>query len=114
MAVFANQALGSVAPVVLTTSDVDFYVVPTGNKTIVNTVSLANHSGTFQTARVFFVPSGGAVGTQTAYIFDTSVPANETIDMHPGHVIHAAGKITARAGGAETITIHLSGIEITP
>ena len=75
-------------------------------------VSIANTTGAAINVRVFLVPSAGAAGTGNAFLYDVSVPANNTLQYNGIEVLNAGDTIQIQAASAG-LTIIASGAEAT-
>ncbi len=86
------------------------YTVPTGIRTEVMDICIANTSSSDLNCWLHFVPSGGAATTDNAFFPYVSIPAKTMVNWIGVQVLNAGDFI--RAIGSNTgMTIHVSGDE---
>lgn len=89
----------------VTASPVAIYTVDTNNRSAVQDIHICNTTAAAITIRVF---AGAAAGTGNALFYDTSIPANFTVQWTGFQVLNAEEKITVSAS-ALGLTITISG-----
>ena len=93
-----------------TGSGTTVYTVPTGFKTDVLDIVIANTGATSINFSLHFVASGGSASTSNALFKDVAIPGNTTI--HWGGMQNlSAGKFIQCIGSATGITVTVSGEE---
>jgi len=96
----------------ITTSVTTLYTVPASTRTLLKEFSIANTTAAAINVRVFLVPSAGTAGTSNAFLYDVSIPANNTIQYNGIEVLNAGDTIQIQAASAG-LTIIASGGEAT-
>jgi hypothetical protein len=96
----------------ITTSVTTLYTVPASTRTLLKEFSIANTTAAAINVRVFLVPSAGSAGTSNAFLYDVSIPANNTIQYNGIEVLNAGDTIQIQAASAG-LTIIASGGEAT-
>ena len=87
------------------------YTVPTGFKTEVNQIDIANTTGSPVTCAIHLVPVGVAVGTTNMLFPTVTVPAN-TLVQWTGIQHLNVGDFIQGIGGASGITVNITGDEL--
>lgn len=88
------------------------YTVPASTQTIISTLSICNQASSGGTYRIAVRPSGAAIATQHYLVFDSTVPANDTISLTLGVSIGATDVISVYASSA-SMSFHAYGVEVT-
>ena len=96
----------------ITTGVTTLYTVPASTRTLLKEFSIANTTAAAINARVFLVPSAGSAGTSNAFLYDVSVPANNTLQYNGIEVLNAGDTIQIQAASAG-LTIIASGAQAT-
>ena len=96
----------------ITTGVTTLYTVPASTRTLLKEFSIANTTAAAINVRVFLVPSAGSAGTSNAFLYDVSIPANNTIQYNGIEVLNAGDTIQIQAASAG-LTIIASGGEAT-
>ncbi len=96
----------------ITTSVTTLYTVPASTRALLKEFSIANTTGAAINVRVFLVPSGGTAGTANAFLYDVSVPANNTLQYNGIEVLNVGDTIRTQAASTG-LTIIASGAEAT-
>lgn len=93
-----------------TGSGTTIYTVPTGYKTDVLDMFIANTGTSSVTLSLHFVASGGSASTSNAVFKDVSINGNTTIHW-TGIQTLSSGKFIQAIGSATGVTITISGSE---
>jgi hypothetical protein len=96
----------------ITTAVATLYTVPTSTRALLKELSIANTTGAPINVRVFLVPSAGSAGTGNAFLYDVSVPGNNSLQYNGVQVMNAGDTIQVQAASAG-LTISASGAEAT-
>lgn len=99
-----------IGPTVLANAAATLYTVPTGSTVIVRHIRVANTTGGAVTATL----SIGADAAGTRLLPALSVAANSVYDWTGFLVVNSAEIIQGFAGAATSLTITISGVEVTP
>lgn len=86
------------------------YTVPTGIRTEVLDINIANTAAVTLTCALHLVPVGGTAGTTNTLFPTVSIPAN-TLIQWTGIEILNAGDFIQGIGSAAGITVNISGSE---
>ena len=86
------------------------YTVPTGMRTEVLDLCIANTTSGALTAAIYFVPTGASATTANMLFPTVSVPANTLIQWTGSQVLNA-GDFVQGIGSAAGITVNISGLE---
>lgn len=86
------------------------YTVPTGIRTEVMDINLANTTGAPLTAGIYLVPTGGSAGTTNA-LFPTVTIQPYSMVQWTGVQVLNAGDFIQGIGSAAGITVNVSGNE---
>lgn len=91
------------------------YTAPTGVRTIVDKFTVTNTTAGAVTITIKVVPSGGAAGASNVITQTASVAANSvyTAPEMVGQILNAGDFISTLASAAASLTIRISGREIT-
>jgi hypothetical protein len=112
MAVINPKAL--VASQQLTNSNATYYTA-TNTRAIIDKMTLCNTTGGPITATIDLVDSGGSAGVTERIISARSLAAGETYTCPEavGHILNAGDTIQGLASANTSITIRVSGREVT-
>lgn len=94
----------------ITTGVTTLYTVPASTRTLLKELNISNTTAAAINVRVFLVPSAGAAGTTNAFLYDVSVPANNSLQYNGVQVMDAGETIQVQAASAG-LTITASGAE---
>jgi hypothetical protein len=103
------KVLGQSAPSATTNTDV--YTVGAGKQAVVSTITVCNRAATVATYRIAVRPNGATLANQNYIVYDTQVPANDTISLTLGITVDAADVVTVYASSAN-LSFNLFGTEI--
>ena len=87
------------------------YVVPTGFRTEVLDINIANTGATGLTCGLHLVPVGGSAGTTNALFGTVSIPAYTTLQWTGIQVLNAGDFIQGIGSGAG-LTVNITGTEV--
>jgi hypothetical protein len=105
-----HKVLGQSSPVAATLTTL--YTVPGSTQTICSTLSICNQASTAATYRVAVRPAGATVAAQHYLVYDSSIPANDTITLTLGLSLATTDIISIYAS-TNTLSFHAYGVEIT-
>ena len=91
----AYKVLGQAVP--LANTQTNIYVTPTGNSTVISTVTVCNQSTSGTTFCVAVQKSGAALSSQHYVNFNTPLPANDTITLTLGITMSASDILSANS-----------------
>lgn len=103
------KVLAQSAPSATTATDI--YTVASATQVVISTITVCNRAGTSATYRIAIRPNGATLANQHYIVFDSTVPANDTISLTIGITADAADVVTVYASSAN-ITFNLFGTEI--
>ncbi len=86
------------------------YTVPTGMRTEVKDIVVANTTGSPIDASLHLVPVGGSASASNAFFSAVEIPANTTVSWCGVQVLNAGDFIQGIGSGAG-LTVHISGDE---
>lgn len=86
------------------------YTVPTGYRTEINDVIVANTTAGSLDFRMHFVSSGGSAATSNAIYYDVQIPANTTVQLTCNQILNT-GDFVQAVGSSAGLTVTLSGNE---
>jgi len=96
------------------TSDTTRYTVPASTYTILKEVVICNTTGGAVTFDMALVPSGGSVADATRIIRNASIDPYTTVIFKFSQVMEVSDFISTKAGAATSLTVTISGAEVTP
>ena len=105
-----HKVLGQVNPAAATLTTL--YTVPASTSVIVSTLAICNQAATAATYRLAVRPAGAAVAAQHYLVYDSIVPANDTITLTLGLTLAATDVVSVYAS-ASTLSFHAYGVEVT-
>lgn len=88
------------------------YTVPSSTQAIVSTLNICNISTTGTTYRIAVRPTGEAIANKHYLVYDSSIPANDSIALTLGLSLGASDIVSVYAGTAN-LSFSLYGVEIT-
>ena len=104
------KVLGQVAPAAATATTL--YTVPAATSTVISTLNVCNRASTTDTFRIAVRPAGATLANQHYIAFDTTVPANDSVNITAGISLAATDVITVQ-GATANLTFTVFGAEIT-
>jgi len=107
---FSYQILGQTSPAA--TTNTDLYTVPAGNSAIASTLAVCNQNSSAITYRVAARKSGAALSTNHYIIYNSTIPANDTVTLTFGMSLSATDVITIYANTA-SVSFTLFGTQVT-
>lgn len=105
----AYKVLGQIAPAANTQTNI--YVTPTGNSTVVSTVTICNQGTSTTTFCIAVQQSGAALSSRHYVNFNTPLPANDTITLTLGITMSASDILSANSASG-TVSFSAFGSEI--
>ena len=106
----AYKVLGQTAPSATTATGL--YTVPSATEAVVSSVSICNRGASAGTFRIMVRPDGATLSNQHYFVYDATIPANDTIVMTVGLTLDATDVLEVYASSAD-MTFHAYGSEIT-
>ena len=106
----AYKVLGNINPTA--TTNTTLYTVPATTSTIVSTINICNQAATSGTFRIAIRPAGASIAASHYIVYDTTIPANESIALTMGITLATTDVITAYASSA-TMSFLAFGTEIS-
>ena len=104
------KVLGQSAPAATTATTL--YTVPASTSTVISTINVCNRTTTADTFRIAIRPAGATLATSHYIAYDTSVLANDSINITAGISLATTDVVTVYAGTAN-LTFTAFGAEIT-
>lgn len=104
------KVLGQSSPAA--TTDTSVYTVPTGNQSVVSTISVCNRASTAATFRIAIRVSGDSLTDNQYLYYDKEVGANDTLPISMGITLSAADIISVYASSAD-LSFNIFGTEIS-
>lgn len=89
------------------------YTAPASTKTIVKEIVVCNVTAGPITLDVALVPNAGSAGVTNQIIAGHNIPANTTVTYTYSQVLATGAFISAKASVAASLTVTISGVEIT-
>jgi len=105
----AYKVLGQIAPASNTQTNI--YVTPTGNSTVVSTITVCNQSTSGTTFCIAVQRSGAALSSQHYVNFNTPLPGNDTITLTLGITMGATDILSANSASG-SVSFSAFGSEI--
>ena len=93
------------------TTNTDVYTVGSGKSAVVSTITVCNRAASSATYRIAIRPAAATLANQHYIVYDTTVPANDTISLTLGVTLAATDVVTVYASTAN-LSINLFGAEI--
>ena len=113
MATYTPKRLVDPFQVTTSSSSAVYTVSVSGSTTVIKEVLVTNPTATPATISVFMVPSGGSAGNSTAVIPGITVAGNSILRVPMSAVMNYNDAIRASASAGSTLTLTVSGVEIT-
>jgi len=104
-----DKVLAQSAPSATTNTDV--YTVGSGKQAIISTITVCNRAASTATYRIAIRPNAATLANEHYIVYDTQVPANDTISLTLGITVDAADVVTVYASTAN-LSFNLFGTEI--
>jgi hypothetical protein len=113
MATSSYKILGQLAAASQQANTEAVYTVPStpGTEAVISTITVCNRGTVSTTYRLAVRPDGTAVANQHYIVYDSTVPANDTITLTLGVTMNASDVLGAYAGNAN-LTFNAFGAEI--
>jgi hypothetical protein len=92
------------------TTNTDVYTVGSGKSAVVSTITVANRS-TSATYRIAVRPLGATLANQHYIVYDSTVPANDSIALTLGVTLAATDVVTVYASSAD-LSFNVFGAEV--
>jgi hypothetical protein len=105
-----HKVLGQSNPAAATLTTL--YTVPGSTQSICSTLTICNQAATAATYRVAIRPAGATLAAQHYLVYDSSIPANDTITLTLGLSL-ATTDIVSIYASTSTLSFHVYGVEIT-
>lgn len=86
------------------------YTVPSGIRTEVNDICIANTSSGVLSLALHFIPTGGSASISNMVFPDVDIPAKTLIQWSGAQLLNAGDSIKG-IGSGSGITINISGVE---
>ena len=109
---YTNTKLAN--PATLTTSPVVYYTVPANSRTILTAMTVVNYATGSVSMSLHLVPSGGSADNTNVLLPNVAISANSLANFNLGQILLVGDSISAYASVSNSITIHMSGIQIVP
>jgi len=93
------------------TTNTDVYTVGSGKQAIISTITVCNRAASTATYRIAIRPNAATLANEHYIVYDTQVPANDTISLTLGITVDAADVVTVYASTAN-LSFNLFGTEI--
>ena len=106
----AYKILGNVNPAATTATTL--YTVPGATSTIVSTINICNQAASSGTFRIALRPAGATLAANQYIVYDTTIPANESIALTMGITLATTDVITVYASSA-TMSFLAFGTEVS-
>lgn len=88
------------------------YTVPSNTQAIVSTLSVCNIGASATTYRIAVRPTGEAIANKHYLVYDSAIPANDSIALTLGLSLGTTDVVSVYAGNA-SLAFSLYGVEIT-
>lgn len=103
------KVLGQVNPTA--TTNTTLYTVPSGNSTVVSTITVCNLIGTLANFRIAIRPGGETLNNKHYINYDTQVPGNDQLALTMGMTLAATDVVTVYANTA-SVSFNIFGTEM--
>ena len=104
------KVLGQINPTATTASTA--YTVPSSTQTVISTITVCNLASTSATYRIAVRPDGESLANKHYVVYDSTLPANDTIAMTLGITINSSDIITVYSSSA-SVSFNIYGSEIS-
>lgn len=105
-----HKVLGQSNPAATTLTTL--YTVPSATQTICSTLSVCNTGASATTYRIAVRPAGAAIATSQYLVYDSAIPANDTIVLTLGISLAATDVVSVYSANT-ALAFALYGVEIT-
>jgi hypothetical protein len=105
-----HKVLGQSNPAATTLTAL--YTVPSSTQTIGSTLNICNIGTSATTYRIAVRPAGATVANQHYLVYDSAIPANDSIALTLGISLATTDVVSVYAGNAN-LAFSLFGVEIT-
>lgn len=109
---YQNITPAKLGQTAITTGVTTLYTTPANTRVLLKEFNIANTTAATINVSVFLVPSAGAASTSNAFLYDTPVPANNSLQYNGVQVMNAGDTIQVQAASSG-LTITASGAEST-
>jgi hypothetical protein len=93
------------------TTNTDVYTVGSGKSAVVSTITVCNRAASSATYRIAIRVAGATIANEDYIAYDSTVPANDTINLTIGVTLAATDVVTVYASTAN-LSFNLFGAEI--
>jgi uncharacterized membrane protein len=93
------------------TTNTDVYTVGSGKSAVVSTITVCNRAASAATYRIAIRVAGSTLSNEEYIVYDSTVPANDTISLTLGITLAATDVVTVYASNAN-LSFNLFGSEI--
>jgi hypothetical protein len=93
------------------TTNTDVYTVGSGKSAVVSTITVCNRAASSATYRIAIRVAGATLANEDYIAYDSTVPANDTINLTIGVTLAATDVVTVYTSNAN-LSINLFGAEI--
>jgi len=93
------------------TTNTDVYTVGSGKSAVVSTITVCNRAASSATYRIAIRVAGSALSNEDYIVYDSTIPANDTISLTLGVTLAATDVVTVYASTAN-FSFNLFGAEI--
>jgi hypothetical protein len=107
---FSYQILGQTSPAA--TTNTNLYTVPAANSAIASTLAICNQNNSAISYRVAARKNGAALSTEHYIVYDSTIPANDTITLTFGMSLAATDIVTVYANTA-SVSFTLFGTQVS-
>lgn len=105
-----HKVLGQVSPSANTLTTL--YTVPASTQSVISTLTICNQNATAATYRIAVRPAGATIASLHYLVFDSPLPANDTITLTLGLSLATTDVISVQASST-LVSFHTYGVEIT-
>lgn len=103
------KVLGQSTPSATTNTDV--YTVPSATQAVISTITVCNRSASAVSYRIAVRPDAASLANEHYVVYDTNVPASDTIGLTLGITVNAGDVITVYAASGD-LSFSIFGSEI--
>jgi hypothetical protein len=93
------------------TTNTDVYTVGSGKSAVISTITVCNRAASSATYRIAIRIAGGTIANEDYIVYDSTVPANDTISLTIGVTLAATDVVTVYTSTAN-FSINIFGAEI--
>jgi glucose-6-phosphate dehydrogenase assembly protein OpcA len=88
------------------------YTVPSSTSTIASTINVCNIGTSATTYRIAVRPAGASIANSHYLVYDSAIPANDSISLTLGLSLAATDVVSVYAGNSN-VAFSLFGVELT-